>query len=124
SDRRTIDKGMLQVTLDGICRVRVSKASRDAIAGYAFARAEAVAESSPNGEVTRSLMNRLALAAEQRVERDTAFPAELPALLRREARDPSRFADLAAARGTLRPAEKDEAVQRVDVLERLEFLAE
>ncbi len=124
SDRRTIDKGMLQVTLDGICRVRVSKASRDAVAGYAFARAEAVAESSPNGEVTRSLMNRLALAAEQRVERDTAFPAELPALLRREARDPSRFADLAAARGALRPAEKDEAVQRVDVLERLEFLAE
>lgn len=124
SDQRVADGGMAQVTLDGVCRVRVSNASRDEVAGYAFARAEAVLESLTDAEAATALMHRLALAADQRVEMDTTFPAELPALLRREVRNPMRFADLAAARGALRAAEKDEVVQRLDVIERLAFLAE
>jgi ATP-dependent Lon protease len=124
SDRGKRDGGMAQVTLVGLARARAVSASRDAIAGYTIARAEAVDEVVRDGAAAKAMMHRVALAADARVELDTTFPAELPALLRREVGKPSRFADLAAARGVLRPAEKDEVVQRLDVVARLEFLAE
>ncbi|MCE9602648.1 MAG: endopeptidase La [Gemmatimonadetes bacterium] len=124
TDRGRRDGGMAQVTLVGLSRVRAVSASRDEVAGYSFARVEAVDEVVRDAASAKLLMHRVVLAADARVEVDTAFPAELPALLRREVSRPSRFADLAAARGALRPAEKDEAVQRLDVIARLEFLAE
>jgi ATP-dependent Lon protease len=128
SDRREVESGLTQVTLSGLQRVRVTDVSRDEVAGYAFVRAEDAAEAGAGGpedtDAVRALMERVALAADTRVELDTTFPAELPALLRRELSRPSRFADLAAARGALRAAEKDEVVQRLDVRARLEFLAE
>ena len=126
ADRRPPEAGMTQVTLEGVSRVRVSSAVLEAKAKaeYPFARAESVEEPAVDTNAVRALMHRLALAADERVELDTGFPAELPALLRRESARPSRFADLAAARGGLRAAEKDEVVQRLDVMQRLEFLAE
>lgn len=124
TDRRRVEGGLTQVTLLGVARVRLASVTRDEVAGYAFARAEPVAETEPDREAVRALMERVLAAAESRVELDTTFPAELPALLRREGFRPSRFADLAAARGALRPAEKDEVVQRLDVVARLAFLAE
>ena len=128
SDRREVERGLTQVTLAGLQRVRIADVTRDEVAGYAFARAEDVEEepaaSLSTPEDVRDLMERVALAADTRVELDNTFPAELPALLRRELARPSRFADLAAARGALRAAEKDEVVQRLDVRARLEFLAE
>lgn len=124
TDRRRVESGLTQVTLVGVARVRASGAARDEVAGYAFARAEPVEESAPPRDAAAPLLERVLQACEARVELDTTFPAELPALLRREAARPSRFADLAAARGALRAAEKDEVVQRLDVLARLEFLAE
>ena len=124
TDRRAPEGGTAQVTLVGIARARAVTATRDAVAGYAFARVEAVEESVRDDAAARALMHRVALAADARVELDTSFPAELPALLRREILKPARFADLAAARGALRAAEKDEVVQRLDVGARLEFLAE
>jgi ATP-dependent Lon protease len=122
--RRPPDAGMTQVTLVGVARVRIAAVHADATAGYPFARAEAVAEAPGDDDALKALMHRLLDAADERAELDTTFPAELPALLRRESPKPSRFADLAAARGGLRAAEKDEVVQRLDVRERLEFLAE
>ena len=124
TDRREPAGGTAQVTLVGLSRARALTTTSDAIAGYAFARVEGVDESRADGETAKALMHRVALAADARVELDTSFPAELPALLRREAQRPSRFADLAAARGAMRAAEKDEVVQRLDVLARLEYLAE
>jgi len=124
ADRGKRDGGMAQVTLVGLARARAVIATRDEIAGYAFARVEAVEESLRDQAAVKALMHRVALAADARVELDTSFPAELPALLRREVAKPSRFADLAAARGAMRAAEKDEVVQRLDVFARLEFLAE
>jgi ATP-dependent Lon protease len=123
-----VERGLTQVTLAGLQRVRIADVTRDEVAGYAFARAEDVVEapaaSLSTPDDVRDLMERVALAADTRVELDNTFPAELPALLRREVARPSRFADLAAARGALRAAEKDEVVQRLDVRARLEFLAE
>ena len=123
-DRRTPERGMAQVTLVGVARARAASATRDAVAGYAFARVERVEETVREADAAKQMMHRVVLAADARVELDTSFPAELPALLRREVSRPSRFADLAAARGALRAAEKDEVVQRLDVVDRLEFLAE
>ncbi|MEX2180775.1 MAG: endopeptidase La [Gemmatimonadaceae bacterium] len=124
TDRRPIASGIAQVTLQGVARVRISGATRDEVAGYPTARASAAPEDGTDRPAALALMQRIALAADSRAELDTTFPAELPALLRREVDDPSRFADLAAARGTLRAAEKDEVVQRLDVVARLEFLAD
>jgi ATP-dependent Lon protease len=83
TDRGRRDGGMAQVTLVGLARVRAVSASRDEVAGYSFARVEEVEETVRDAAVAKLLMHRLALAADARVELDTAFPAELPALLRR-----------------------------------------
>ncbi len=123
-DRRPAGSGLAQVTLVGVARVRARRGARDPLTGYALARAEPVEERLPAADDARALMHRIVLAADSRVELDTTFPAELPALLRREVANPSRFADLAAARGALRAAEKDEVLQRLDVAARLEYLAE
>jgi ATP-dependent Lon protease len=124
ADRRPVAGGIAQVTLEGLARVRISGIVRDAVTGYPTARASACADTTVDRDVARALMQRIAVAADARAELDSGFPAELPALLRREADSPSRFADLAAARGALRAAEKDAIIQRADPLERLEFLAE
>jgi ATP-dependent Lon protease len=124
TDRRPIAGGIAQVTLEGLARVVVSGCVRDEVTGYPTARAEAAPESPVDLAAARGLMQRVAIAADARAELDPSFPAELPALLRREGDAPSRFADLAAARGALRAAEKDAIVQRLDPLARLEFLSE
>jgi ATP-dependent Lon protease len=123
-DRKPIVGGIAQVTLAGVARVTITGAMRDEVTGYPTARAHEVREGALDIEQARALMQRVAMAADTRAELDTSFPAELPALLRREAHDPSRFADLAAARGALRATEKDAVVQRIDTMQRLEFLAE
>jgi len=124
TDRGRREGGLVQVTLVGRTRARAVSAARDSVAGYAFARVEAADEDVRDAASAKLLMHRVMLAAESRVELDTTFPAELPALLKREIAKPARFADLAAARGALRPAEKDEVVQRLDVVARLEYIAE
>ncbi len=122
-DRRGINSSLAQVTLVGVARVMVQRLPATP-GGPPTARVSAVREVPTDEGLAQPLMHRIVLAAESRVELDPTFPAELPALLRRAARDPSRFADLAAARGGLRAAERDEVVQRLDVLARLEYVAE
>jgi ATP-dependent Lon protease len=124
TDRRPISAGIAQVTLEGLARVAISACIRDEIGGFPTARASAQPEPDAHRDTARALMQRIVLASDTRAELDSTFPAELPALLRREGESPSRFADLAAARGGLRAAEKDAVIQRLDPLERLEFLAE
>lgn len=124
TDRRPISAGIAQVTLAGVARVEIGACIRDALTGYPTARALPRSEPSVDRDAGRALMQRIAMASDARAELDPSFPAELPALLRREADAPARFADLAAARGGLRAAEKDAVIQRVSPLERLEFLAE
>ena len=121
-DRRPAERGTVQFTLEGLQRTRVTGV-RDA-AGFRVVRAEAAPDAPAEVAVVRPLMHRIAEAADEQAERDPAFPAELPGLLRREVARPDRFADLAAARGGLRPAEKDAVVQCLDLAARLTLLAE
>ena len=122
TERRPPERGTVQFTLEGLCRARVGAV--DATRGYRVARAEAVAEAGTDLATARPLMHRIAQAADELAERDPEFPAELPGLLRREIARPDRFADLAAARGGLRAAEKDAVVQCLDIAGRLALLAD
>ena len=124
TDRRPPVDGLQQVTLEGLSRVTITGVVREAGAGFARATVRPADETAPETEAARELMHRILLAADARAERDENFPAELAGLLRREVTRPGRFADLAAARGALRAAEKDEALQRLDVHQRLAYLAE
>ncbi|HLA89327.1 MAG TPA: endopeptidase La [Gemmatimonadaceae bacterium] len=120
-DRSAPGRDTIQVTLEGLARVRLGPLAQRA--PFPVVAVEAVREVAPDGEVARALIRRIADAAEALVELNEQSAAEVPGLLRRAAKHPSRFADLAAAHGHLRIAEKDEVLQRLDVTERLEFLA-
>ena len=124
TDRSDTAGDTIQITLAGVCRVRIGAlGQRSLILPYPVAHVEPVEEVLPGDAAMTALMGRIALAAEALVECNEQFPAEVPGLLRRQAKDASRFADLAAAHGNLRIAEKDEVVQRLDVGARLELLA-
>ncbi|MBX9927696.1 MAG: endopeptidase La [Gemmatimonadaceae bacterium] len=121
TNRVPLARETIQVTLSAGARVRVE--SIDQTGAYPTATVTPL----PTARATaddRALLERIAIAVEELVERDETLPAEFPALLRREARDPSRFADLAATHPHLRIADRDEVLQRIDLSERLAFLAE
>ncbi len=120
-DRSGSGAETVQVTLEGIMRVRIGALSMRT--PFPVARVEPVEEAAAPREAARALMDRIVRTAEALVERNEQFPAEIPGLLRRVADDPSRFADLAASHGNLRIAERDEVLQRLDVASRLEFVA-
>ena len=120
-DRSSAGAETIQVTLEGLARVRIGALSKRV--PFPVALVERVDEIAAPREAARALMDRIVVTADALVERNEQFPAEVPGLLRRVAADPSRFADLAASHGNLRIAERDEVLQRLDVVARLEFVA-
>ncbi len=117
--RNRIEAGRdtVQVTLDGITRVRLGvPVQRDP---YPVVEIAPVEERVPDADTARAQMERVLGAADTLIDLSESFPAELPGLLRRVARDPSAFADLAASRAGFRIADRDEAIQRLDVHARL-----
>ena len=121
SGRRDADGGLIECTLEGRSRVRIT-ATRP-VAGVPHAVTEPAPERRLEADAI-PLMTRVLDAAETLAERDPSFPAELPGLLRRERRRPGRAADLTAARTGFRPAEKDAVLQELDVVERLGRVAD
>lgn len=120
-DRTASGRETIQVTLEGVARARIGALSQRT--PFPVATIEAVDDLPSPADEVRELMTRVAAAAEALTEINELFPAEVPGLLARQLRDPSRFADLAAAHGNFRIAEKDEVLQRLDVVARLEFVA-
>src|ERR1035437_10460021 len=120
-DRSSSGAETIQVTLEGLARVRIGALSRRA--PFPVARVETVEEVAAPRDAARTLIDRIVVRAEALVERNEQFPAEVPGLLRRVAADVSRFTDLAASHGNLRIAERDEVLQRLDVVARLEFVS-
>jgi ATP-dependent Lon protease len=122
-DRQAAGAETLQVTLEGICRVRI-----EAITSrrpFPVARTGAADElPAQNGDADAAL-ERIVRAAESLAELDDRFPAEMAGLVGRAAADPSRAADLAGglAGTVLRVSERDELIQCLDVGERLERIA-
>ncbi|HEX7546972.1 MAG TPA: LON peptidase substrate-binding domain-containing protein, partial [Gemmatimonadaceae bacterium] len=111
-DRSTSGAETIQITLEGLARVRIGALSRRT--PFPVARVEPVEEVAAPRDAARTLIDRIVVRAEALVERNEQFPAEVPGLLRRVAADVSRFTDLAASHGNLRIAERDEVLQRLD----------
>ena len=118
--------GTVQVTLEGLSRLRIGTLSQRT--PYPIAATQPLDEttnralSGAEQDRARACMGRIVAAAESLVELNDQFAAEVPGLLRTLAKQPSRFADLAATHASLRIAEKDELLQCLDAVDRLERL--
>lgn len=120
-DRESAGANTLQVTLEGVVRARIRAVARGG--AYPVAAIEPVHEVVPEMVAAAGTIARIVRAAEALAEADERFPAETAGLVGRNAGDPSRASDLAAARATLRVSERDEMVQCLDVADRLDRLA-
>ena len=118
--RTAVAGDTLQVTLDGRERARIGVLERRGAVTYA--QAEPVAEVNDDAATLSALLVQLADAADRLVELSESTPPELSALVRLNASTPGYAADLVAARGPFRAADKDEVIQRLDVGERVIFV--
>jgi ATP-dependent Lon protease len=122
SDRLNMPGGTVQLTLQGVERVRLVEVREQA--GYFVARVEPApdldAEEGEAQELIARILNALEILAAE-VER---VPREVPRILRMNLADPGRFADLVASLANFSLVDKDEIVQRVNVQERLTYALE
>jgi ATP-dependent Lon protease len=122
-ERQSAGADTVQVTLEGVTRVRIQ--GLVARAPFPVAQIEPAPELPAKSAGADQALERIVRAAESLAELDDRFPAELPGLVGRSAADPSRAADIAAAHAGafIRVSERDELVQCLDVGDRLERLA-
>jgi ATP-dependent Lon protease len=120
-ERTAAGAATLQVTLEGVARARIGALSQRA--PYPMARTRPAEETVVPAGAADASLERIIRAAETLAELDERFPAELAGLLGQHAANAARAADLAAARASLRVSERDELVQCLDPVERLERLA-
>ncbi len=120
-ERMPAGAATLQVTLEGIARVRIGALTQRV--PYPVARTQSAAELVVAAGAADASLERIIRAAELLAELDATFPAELAGLVARHATNAARAADLAAAHATMRVSERDELVQCLDPAERLERLA-
>ena len=118
--RTAVAGDTLQVTLEGLSRVRLHELTRRD--GVTYAEAEPVTEGAADAPGLRMLLVQLADAADRLVESSDATPPELSALVRLNAATPGYAADLVAARGPFRAADKDEVLQRLDLADRVSYV--
>ena len=118
--RTAVAGDTLQVTLEGVARVRIAAIERRPAVSYA--RFEPVTETDDDAASLRGLLVQLADAADRLVELSETTPPELSALVRLNAAAPGYAADLVAARGPFRAADKDEVLQRLDVTDRVTYV--
>ena len=118
--RTAVAGDTLQVTLEGSTRVRIAAVSRRQSVPYAHT--EPVSETTDDVPALRALLVQLAEAADRLVEASETTPPELSALVRLNAGAPGYAADLVAARGPFRAADKDEVLQRLDIGDRVAYV--
>jgi ATP-dependent Lon protease len=119
SDRLNMPGGTVQITLQGIDRVRVTEVREQN--GYFVGRIEPVVEIPAEEEVAQELIARILSHLEILATQVERVPREVPRIMRMNLADPGRFADLVATLSNFSLEDKDEVVQRLDVRERLEY---
>jgi ATP-dependent Lon protease len=119
SDRLNMPGGTVQITLQGIDRVRVSDVREQN--GYYVGRVEPAVEIPADEEVAQELIARILGNLEILATQVERVPREVPRILRMNLADPGRFADLVATLSNFSLEDKDAVVQRLDVRERLEY---
>jgi ATP-dependent Lon protease len=119
SDRLNMPGGTVQLTLQGIERVRLVEVREQA--GYFMGDVEPVTEMPADEAGAQELIARILNALEILSAEVDRVPREVPRILRMNLADPGRFADLVASLANFSLVDKDEIVQRIDVQERLTY---
>ncbi len=120
TDRLNLPGGTVQVTIQGLRRIRVRAVEEQD--GYLVARVAAARETPVPADRADDLISRVLTALEALSEGVDRVPREVPRILRMNVADPSRFADLVASLANFSVASKDEVVQRLNVEKRLQFV--
>lgn len=120
-NRLNLPGNLVQATLQGVIRVHLENVRFED--GYFTAFPRLVEETDASPEEAERWMEQILTTLGgigARVER----LAEVPRILRRNSSDPGRFADLVASLAHFNVSEKDAVLQRLDVGERLAYVAE
>jgi ATP-dependent Lon protease len=119
SDRLNLPGGTVQLTLQGIERVRITSAREQH--GFFTGDAEPIQDGPADEDLAQELIARILNALEILAEQVERVPREVPRILRMNLVDPGRFADLVATLANFSVVDKDEIVQRVAVGDRLQY---
>src|SRR5690606_17391140 len=119
SDRLNMPGGTVQLTLQGVERVKLSDIREHD--GYYVGTVTPLEQKPIDEEKTQELIARILNALEILSSEVERVPREVPRILRMNLADPGRFTDLVATLSNFSVQDKDAIVQRVDVQERLSY---
>jgi ATP-dependent Lon protease len=119
SDRLNMPGGTVQATVQGVARVQLNDVRQ--VEGYFTARVALVNETEAPEEDTRDVIARILTVLEVMADEVDRVPLEVPRILRMNLADPGRFADLVAMLTNFSVGSKDQVLQRLAILERLQF---
>src|SRR5262245_34825503 len=119
-ERINLPGDTVQITLQGLRRIVIEEMEQ--IDPFPIAAIRAAKETPVDSSEVDDLVTRVVSAAETLAELVDRIPDEVPAILKMNVSDPGRFADLAATNMNFRIADKDEVLQRLDVVQRLRFI--
>ncbi|HSJ06776.1 MAG TPA: S16 family serine protease [Longimicrobiales bacterium] len=117
SDRLNLPGGTVQLTLQGIDRVRVEDVREEG--GYFTGSVTPVEDVPAPEEQAQDLIARILNALETLSAEVERVPREVPRILRMNLADPGRFADLVATLANFSVDDKDAIIQRIAVTDRL-----
>jgi ATP-dependent Lon protease len=120
SDRLNLPGGTVQVTLQGLQRIRL-KAVRER-EGHFVAEVSPARERAAAERPARELIARILSALEALSGQVERIPREVPRILRMNLADPGRFADLVATLANFSLGSKDRVLQQLSVSRRLSFI--
>ncbi len=119
-NRLNLPGGTVQTTIQGLIRVHIEDVRLEG--GHYTAHTRLVEEVAVDDEEAARLIERI-LATLGGIGAHVERLADVPRILRGNLGDPGRFADLVATLAQFGAADKDEVLQRLDVRERLEYVA-
>ncbi|HEX2166043.1 MAG TPA: S16 family serine protease [Longimicrobiales bacterium] len=119
SDRLNMPGGTVQLTLQGVERVKVTDIREHD--GYYVGTVTPVQAAPVDEQAAQELIARILNALEILSSEVERIPREVPRILRMNLADPGRFTDLVATLSNFSVQDKDAIVQRVDVQERLSY---
>lgn len=120
-NRLNLPGGTIQTTIQGLIRVHIEDVLLEGSHYTAFVRL--VEETAVSDAEAEPLIERI-LTTLGGIGANVERLADVPRILRSNMGDPSRFADLVATLAHFDVRDKDEVLQRLDVRERLEYVAE
>src|SRR5450759_971625 len=119
-ERINLPGDTVQITLQGLRRIVIDGIAQEE--PYPVAAIRPAQETPADSAEADDLVARVIAGAETLAELVDRIPDEVPAILKMNASDPGRFADLAATNMNFRITDKDEVLQRLDVGQRLRFI--